>query len=569
MKSINNEIALLVKQAIAVTDTKAAEEANVFVQFTKDLKFGDLQTNVAMTLAKALRQNPRQIAEAIKENLPENDVIAKIDIAGPGFLNFYLKDEYLQALIEVCAANQYPYDDLDTHGHVVIDYSAPNIAKRMHIGHLRSTIIGDGIKRIHRYLGYEVVADNHIGDWGTHFGKLMVGYRRWLDQGSYDQNAVEELERLYVKFCKAAEEDPAMEDLARQELKKLQDKEEQNYALWQEFIEASIAEYNKVYDRLDISFDTWHGESFYNDSMPAIVDELMDRKIAKESQGALIIEFDEDEHLHPCLIRKSDGAFLYTTSDLACMNYRKQTYDLNKVIYVTDNRQNDHFRQVFKVADLLDWKVPAEHVSFGMMKFTDGHFGTRKGNVIYLQDLLDKAESIAYDIVNEKNADLSEEEKRNVARVVGIGAVKYADLSQNRSSDIIFEWDRMLSFEGNTAPYLQYTYARIQSVLRKSGVQDIASIADLKLTAPEERALVIKLVQASSAILKAAEAYKPNLIADYAYELTQVFNSFYNATRILVEDESVKRTRLHICYKVAETVKQCLGLLGIEVVEKM
>lgn len=431
-------------------------------------KFGDFQCNFAMMNSKIIGKNPRMIAEEIQKNLVENEVIEKLEIAGPGFINIFLKEAYLSTFIKKIGKEKFDFSFLNRKGDVVIDFSSPNIAKRMHIGHLRSTIIGDSICRIYRYLGYHVIGDNHIGDWGTQFGKLIIGYRKWLDQDAYKKNAIEELERVYVKFSQESEEHPELEEEARLELKKLQDGDEENYNLWKEFIQVSMEEYEKLYSRLDIHFDTFYGESFYHPIMPEVVKELVERGIAKEDDGAKVVFFPEEENLFPCIVQKKDGAFLYATSDIATVKFRLHTYDVNRLIYLTDERQQDHFKQFFRITEMLGWNVEKYHVWFGIMRFADGVFSTRKGNVIRLEELLDEGKRRAYEIVQEKNPSLPEEEKQHIAEVVGVGAIKYADLSQNRQSPIIFEWDKILSFEGNTAPYLQYSYARVQSILDKA-----------------------------------------------------------------------------------------------------
>ena len=440
----------------------------------------------------------------------------------------------------------------------------------MHIGHLRSTIIGESISRIYKYLGYNVVADNHIGDWGTQFGKLIVGYRKWLNQEAYKTNPIEELERVYVKFSDEADENPALEDEARAELKKLQDGEEENTKLWKEFIEASLQEYNKLYKRLDIHFDTYYGESFYNDMMGDVLKELVDKNIAKDDQGAKVVFFNEEDNLYPCIVQKKDGAYLYSTSDIATIKFRKNTYDVNKLVYLTDSRQQDHFKQVFKITDMLDWNIEKHHIWFGIIRFADAILSTRKGNIIKLEELLDEAHTRAYNIVNEKNSSLSEEEKQNIAEIVGTSSVKYADLSQNKQSDIMFEWDKILSFEGNTAPYLLYTYARIQSILRKVEEQgfDLKDI-ELNLTNDFERNLANHLLNLPISVLKSAETFKPNLIADYLYELSKKLNTFYNNCPILNQEENILKTRALLIKKTGEVLKEGLALLGISVLNKM
>ncbi|WP_047382438.1 MULTISPECIES: arginine--tRNA ligase [unclassified Cetobacterium] len=534
-------------------------------------KFGDFQSNFAMMNSKIIGGNPRAIAENVVNNLVVNDVIEKIEIAGPGFLNIFLKDSYLADLVKKISKENYEFKGLNTEGDVIIDYSSPNIAKRMHIGHLRSTIIGDSIKRMYKYLGFNVVADNHIGDWGTQFGKLIIGYRNWLNAEAYKENAIEELERVYVEFTRQSEEHPELEDQAREELKKLQDGDEENYRLWQEFIKVSLDEYGKLYTRMGINFDTYYGESFYHDLMPGVVKELEEKEIAVEDQGAKVVFFPEEEKLHPCIIQKRDGAFLYATSDIATVKFRLSNYNVNKLIYVTDERQQDHFRQFFRITDMLGWNVEKQHVWFGIMRFADGVFSTRKGNVIRLEELLDEGKRRALEIVNEKNPELSDEEKDNIAEVVGTGAIKYADLSQNRQTAVIFEWDKILSFEGNTAPYLQYSYARIKSILRRAveNGKDLREDVAVTFTDKTERTLAHHLTQFPAVILKAADSCRPNLVADYLFELSKKFNGFYNACPILNQEDEILYSRLLLAERTAAVLKEGLNLLGIETLERM
>lgn len=569
MKIITKDLTGLFEKVVSMLypdkDLKALE-----ISIATNENFGDFQCNFAMMNSKIIGENPRKIAEAIKENFPENDIVEKIEIAGPGFINIFLKDTYISSFVNRLG-EKYDFSFLNTSGDVVIDYSSPNIAKRMHIGHLRSTIIGDSIYRIYKYLGYNMVADNHIGDWGTQFGKLIIGYNNYLNKEAYKENPVEELERVYVEFSKAAEDNPELEDIARAELKKLQDGDEKNNSLWKEFIDASLNEYNRLYKRMDIHFDTYYGESFYHPIMPEIVEELLERKIAVDDEGAKVVFFDEKDNLFPCIVQKKDGAFLYATSDIATVKFRKNNYNLNKIIYVTDERQQDHFKQFFKITDMLGWNVEKHHIWFGIMRFADGIFSTRKGNVIRLEELLDEAHKRAYQIVNEKNPDLTEEEKENIAEVVGVSSVKYADLSQNRQSPVIFEWDKILSFEGNTAPYLLYSYARIQSILSKVNEMGISlnENIEIKLNNKFERALATHLLNFPLSILKSAEAFKPNLIADYLYDLSKKLNSFYNNCPILNQDKETLKSRALLIKRTGEILKEGLNLLGIKVLNKM
>ena len=545
--------------------------SSVDITVATNEKFGDFQSNFAMVNSKIIKENPRAIAENIVKNLVANEAIEKIEIAGPGFLNIFLKESFLSNFIKKINEEKYEFPNLNTEGEVIIDYSSPNIAKRMHIGHLRSTIIGDSIKRIYRYLGFNVIADNHIGDWGTQFGKLIIGYRRWLNEAAYKENPIEELERVYVEYNNQLEEHPELEDEARVELKKLQDGDEENYRLWQEFIKVSLEEYEKLYSRMGITFDTYYGESFYHDLMPGVVSELVEKNIAVEDQGAKVVFFSEDTKLNPCIIQKKDGAFLYATSDIATIKYKLDNYNVNKLIYITDERQQDHFKQFFKITDMLGWEVEKQHIWFGIMRFADGVFSTRKGNVIRLEELLDEGKRRAYEITNEKNPTLSEEEKQNIAEVVGVGAIKYADLSQNRQTAVIFEWDKILSFEGNTAPYLQYSYARIKSIIRKAKEQgkELNGDTELTITDKSERNLALHLTQFSIMVLKAAESCRPNLVADYLFELSKKFNNFYNSCPILNQDEKILYSRLLLAQKTSSVLKEGLNLLGIDTLERM
>ncbi|NME35565.1 MULTISPECIES: arginine--tRNA ligase [Fusobacterium] len=534
-------------------------------------KFGDFQSNFAMMNSKIIGGNPRKIAENLVNNIPENNIIEKLEIAGPGFINIFLKNSYVSEYVRKMTTEKYQFAELNTDGDIIIDYSSPNIAKRMHIGHLRSTIIGDSVKRLCNFLGYHTVADNHIGDWGTQFGKLIVGYHKWLDKDAYQKNPIEELERVYVEFTKESEKNPELEDIAREELKKLQDGDEENYKLWQEFIKVSLEEYNKLYKRMDVHFDTYYGESFYHPIMPKVIDELVEKGLAVEDQGAKVVFFDEKENLHPCIVQKKDGAFLYSTSDIATIKFRKENYNVNKIIYLTDERQQDHFKQFFKITEMLGWDIEKVHIWFGIMRFADGVFSTRKGNVIRLEQLLDEGKKKALEIIEEKNPSLSNEEKDNIAEIVGIGAIKYADLSQNRQSPIIFEWDKILSFEGNTAPYLQYSYARIQSILRKAGElgKALDENKEIQIIDKNERVLSTYLTLFPTMALKAGEAYKPNLLTDYLFELAKKFNTFYNSCPILNQEDNILYSRLLLIDRVAKTLKEGLNLLGIKTVNRM
>lgn len=538
-------------------------------------EFGDFQTNFAMMNSKAIGKNPREIATTLVENFKENDLIEKLEIAGPGFINIHLKNNFLNNEVKKIDNEKYDFSFLNVDETVIIDYSSPNIAKRMHIGHLRSTIIGDAIKRILDFIGFKTISDNHIGDWGTQFGKLIVAYNKWLDKEAYEADPIGELERIYVLFSDEAKKDPTLEDVARNELRKLQMGDDQNNKLWKEFIEISLKEYNKVYDRLGVKFDHYFGESFYNDMMPDVLEELKEKNIAKEDQGALVVFFEEDK-LPPALVQKKDGSFLYATSDLATIKFRKNELNVDKAVYVTDERQQNHFKQVFEISEMLGapYNYEKSHVYFGIMRFGDGMiFSSRSGNIIRLVDLLDEAKKQVKSVIDEKNPNIPEDEKEKIAEIVGTGAIKYFDLSQNRTSDILFTWDKVLSFEGNTGPYLQYTYARIQSILRKLKEENI-SVKNNDIILDDmfdiERELAVALLRFPQTVVKSYETYRPNIIADYLFDTAKLFNNFYNSKSILKEtDKKVMDARILLAQKTASILKQGLNLLGIETVDRM
>ena len=547
----------------------------VDIQNSTKREFGDFQTNFAMVSSKLIGKNPREIASTLVDNFKENDIIEKLEIAGPGFINIYLKNNFLNEELKKVENEKYDFSFLNTDKTIIIDYSSPNIAKRMHIGHLRSTIIGDSIKRTLQFLGFHTLADNHIGDWGTQFGKLIVAYKNWLNKKSYEEDPIGELERIYVQFSDEAKKNPALEDEAREELKKLQLGDEENQKLWKEFIDISLKEYNKIYDRLGVNFDYYYGESFYNDMMPAVLEELKEKGIAREDQGALVVFFENDK-LPPAIVQKKDGSFLYTTSDLATMKFRKDELNVDEAVYLTDDRQQNHFKQVFEIGEMLGepYNYKKTHVVFGIMRFGDGMiFSSRSGNIIRLVDLLDEAKTQVKKVIDEKNPDIPEEEKEKIAEIVGSGAIKYFDLSQNRTSDITFTWDKVLSFEGNTGPYLQYTYVRIMSIFRKLKEENInVENKDIILENMNgvERELAVELLRFPQTVVKSYESYRPNIIADYLFDIAKLFNNFYNSNSILKEEnKKVMDARILLAEKTAFILKEGLGLLGINTVDRM
>ena len=547
----------------------------VDIQNSTKREFGDFQTNFAMISSKLIGKNPREIASTLVDNFKENDIIEKLEIAGPGFINIYLKNKFLNEELKKVENEKYDFSFLNTDKTIIIDYSSPNIAKRMHIGHLRSTIIGDSIKRTLQFLGFHTLADNHIGDWGTQFGKLIVAYKNWLNKKDYEEDPIGELERIYVQFSDEAKKNPALEDEAREELKKLQLGDEENQKLWKEFIDISLKEYNKIYDRLGVNFDYYYGESFYNDMMPAVLEELKEKGIACEDQGALVVFFENDK-LPPAIVQKKDGSFLYTTSDLATMKFRKDELNVDEAVYLTDDRQQNHFKQIFEIGEMLGepYNYKKTHVVFGIMRFGDGMiFSSRSGNIIRLVDLLDEAKTQVKKVIDEKNPNIPEEEKEKIAEIVGSGAIKYFDLSQNRTSDITFTWDKVLSFEGNTGPYLQYTYVRIMSIFRKLKEENInVENKDIILENMNgvERELAVELLRFPQTVVKSYESYRPNIIADYLFDIAKLFNNFYNSNSILKEEnKKVMDARILLAEKTAFILKEGLGLLGINTVDRM
>ena len=545
-------------------------------------EFGDLQVSSAMQLAKPLGKKPREVAELLKRSVDEHPAVARSEIAGPGFVNIWLRDGWLagEAAALLADANL-ALPAQHSRGTVVLDYSSPNAAKPMHIAHIRSTIIGDALRRALNAVGYTVVPVNHLGDWGTQFGKLIVAWRRWLDQDAFAKDPVAELLRLYIKFGEedksAASDDeddvkvvtPLLAE-ARAELVKLQRGDAENLALWKQFIALSIGEFQRIYRRLGVTFraEDFFGESFYNDRLAGVVDELTQNGIAEESQGAIVDFFekpDGTDELTPFLVRKADGGYLYATTDIAALEYRNQRWKPERIIVVTDERQQLHFKQLTRVGERLGYKN-LEHVWFGLMRLPEGTISTRSGNLIALEALLDEAEKRAYEIAKAQREDLSEDELREVARVVGIGAVKYNDLSRDRQSLVTFTWDKALALNGNTAPYLQYAYARIRSILRKTEAKPgPLGAASARSSASWSR----KLLWFPTIVEQVAASLRPHQLAEYLYELANSFSTFYNELPVMKADPAVRDARLAICELVARTLQQGLSLLGIDVLERM
>ena len=439
---------------------------------------------------------------------------------------------------------------------VVIDYSSPNAAKQMHIGHIRSTVIGNAIDRIYRALGYDVIADNHLGDWGTQFGILIKGYRELLTEDERKHLSVANLEKCYVlSAAKAKEADGVWKEACKAELVKLQRGDPANRALWKKFIDISIAEFNRMYDKLGVKFDTYRGESYYNDTMPGVVARLQEMGLAVESEGALVVNL-EAEKLGVAIVRKSDGGYNYTTSDLACVELRVKEYDPERIIYVTDARQQLHFRQWFNIAGKMGYAVKLVHVPFGLMSYQGKAISTREGNLIKLDDLLAEAVRRAHEIVKDRGGD------EKLAEQIGFGAVKYSDLSHDPITDIDFSWDKALALEGNSGPYLQYAYARVCSLMEKAG--GAPASAAFALGTPVEKQLALQLLQFGPTVLRAAESYKPSVLADYLFQTAQLYSSFYQRAPILKSEPAVRDARLALCALFGKVLAKGLSLLGIE-----
>ncbi len=569
-----------------------ADISKVLVRPCPDPKFGDYQSNALMALAKTSKLNPRQLATDVVAKLDVSAVCEKVEIAGAGFLNFRLKNSALAQTLNSAAAGEHLFFDKAAQPKtVVIDFSSPNVAKPMHVGHIRSTGIGDALQRTLRLLGHRVISDNHIGDWGTQFGKLLLGWKQILNRTDLERDAIAELERLYKIINAECDANSARLAEAKSELVKLQAGDAENTAIWKEMIALSQKQFDAIYGRLGVKFDFALGESFYNPWLGEVVTDLLTRGIARESEGAAGVFSDgslppkEDPFLvnrdgewipDPALVRKSDGGFNYMTTDLATIDYRLKTWAPDEINYVVDDRQAGHFKKLFLT--FARWqpdaakKVKLVHVGFGKIMGEDGKpFKTRSGDTVKLGDLLDEAEERAYTIVSEKSPELPEAQRREIARVIGLGAVKYADLLPNRQSDYIFSWDKMLALQGNTAPYLVYAYARIKSIFRKLETANSEQrTSNSPLAAAEELALAKHLLNFGITLEAVAEELRPNYLCNYLFELAGKFTSFYENCPVLkAEDAATKNSRLALCDLTARVLKQGLETLGIETVEQM
>jgi arginyl-tRNA synthetase len=537
-----------------------------------DARFGDYQTNAALVLAKQLGQNPRAVAQKILDAYDLGDLCDPPTIAGAGFINFTLRPEALAAqAAELLQDARLGVAPADSPKRIVVDFGSPNVAKPMHVGHIRSTVLGDALARIASFLGHDVIRDNHIGDWGTQFGMVIYGWKDLLDRAALERDPIAELVRIYKEANEKATSDPTVREAVRQELVKLQAGDPENFTIWKETVDLSMKEFERAYQVLDIHYDIQRGESFYNDRLPAVVERLLQAKIAEISEGAVCVFFPDIPELaeRPAIIRKSDGGFNYATTDIATVDYRIQDLKADTVWLVVGAPQILHFKQIIAIARREGYTADFRHVTFGSILGEDRKLmKTRSGENVPLRDLLDEAVERARKIIEEKNPDLSEAEKIDIAQKVGIGAVKYYDLSQYRMTDYIFSWDRMLSFQGNTAPYLQNAYVRIRSIFRKAG-QEFAAPAQIVLGAPEEKTLALRLCQFAEVVPTVLNDFRPNVLANYLFELANSFHAFYEACPVLKSEEPSRSSRLALCELTARVLAKGLELLGIKVPEKM
>src|SRR6202035_64360 len=535
-----------------------------------DPRFGDYQTNAALVLGKQRGENPREVAEKIVGHLNVDDLCEPPVIAGPGFINFtLLPGAVAEKTASVLGDERLGVAETESPRRIVIDCGSPTVAKPMHVGHIRSTVLGDALARIATFLGHEVIRDNHIGDWGTQFGMVIYGWKNLLDQRALQQNPLAEIVRIYKETNALATSDPQVREACRQELVKLQGGDKENIDIWNECVAFSMQDFEHVYELLDIHYDIQCGESFYNDRLPGVVERLLKSGIAEISEGAVVVFFRDIPELadKPCIIRKSDGGFNYATSDIATVDYRINELKRDTVWYVVGAPQTLHFKQIFEIARREGYKADFRHIPFGNILGEDRKLmKTRSGENVPLRQLLEEACSRARKVVDEKNPELSEQEKIDIARAIGIGAVKYADLSQYRMTDYVFSWDKMLALQGNTAPYLQNAYVRVRSIFRKAG--EVAPAKKFVLNEAAEITLARRLCQFAEVIPQVLNDFRPNILANYLFELANSFHGFYEACRVLKSDEPVRGSRLALCEIAGRTIERGLDLLGIKVPEK-
>jgi len=568
METFQELLAIRLDDALA----KAGFQASGELTQSTDPRFGDYQTNAALVLGKQRGENPRNVAEKLLKHLDVADISETPTVAGAGFINLKLRVD----AIEKKAAKLFSDERLgvaksSTAKKIVIDFGSPNVAKPMHVGHIRSTALGDALARIASFLGHEVIRDNHIGDWGTQFGMVIWGWKNLLDRRALARDPLGEIVRIYKETNGKSTSDPAVREACRQELVKLQSGDTENTDIWNECVALSMQDFEHVYELLDIHYDIQCGESFYNDRLAGVVDRLLKAKIAEISEGAVVVFFPDITELadKPCIIRKSDGGFNYATSDIATVEYRINELKRDTLWYVVGAPQTLHFKQIFEIARREGFEAGFRHIPFGNILGEDRKLmKTRSGENVPLRQVLEEACARARKIIEEKNPDLSEQEKSEIARTIGIGAVKYADLVQYRMTDYVFSWDKMLALQGNTAPYLQNAYVRIRSIFRKAG-ESAARIEKFVLSDVAETVLAKRLCQFGEIVPQVLNDFRPNLLANYLFELANSFHAFYEACPVLKSDEPVRNSRLALCDLTGRVLQRGLDLLGIKVPERM
>ncbi len=572
MLDFKQEIAKYIEKVVDIEKS----ELEKYIEKPKDVINGDYAFP-CFRLAKQLKKAPQIIAEDIKEKI-ESDIekskeIEKVEIAG-GYLNFYINKVLIteEVLKEISKSDEYGKSDIGKGKNIVIDYSAPNIAKPFHIGHLRSTVIGGALYNIYKYLGYNTIGINHLGDYGTQFGKLIEGYKLWGHEYEIEKNPINELTKIYIRINNLCKEDENVLNRCRDNFKKLEDGDEYCTKIWKKFRELSLKEFEKVYELLGSKFDSWNGEAFYSDKMSEVIEILQNTGKLQESQGAKIIDLEDKGINTPCIIEKTNGSTTYATRDLAAILYRARNYDFDKALYVTSYEQVLHFKQVFEVAKLLglDEKYTngLEHVSFGMVLLPTGKMSTREGNVVKLEDLLNESIQRAKKIIEEKNPDL--ENKEEIAKKVGIGAIIFNDLANSRVKDEIFDWDIILNFQGETGPYIQYTYVRTQSVLEK--IEEIPEISKIKLdnlTDMYSQNIIKLLYDFQNVLIQVTQKEEPSILSRYLIELAKSYSTFYNENKILCEEKELQEARIYLTYATGKVLKIGSNLLGITMPNKM
>lgn len=561
---MKNQIVNLLSQNIEVL---TSEEISQLIEIPPKPEMGDFAFP-CFRLAKSYHKAPPMIAQDLKESIGDQAFLSEIKVIG-GYLNFYVdKAQYAQQIIDKYNnATDYGCSDQGKDKTICIDYSSPNVAKNFHVGHLRTTIIGNSLYKIFSKLGYKVVRINHLGDWGTQFGKLIVAYKKWGSREAVEEKGIEELMDIYVKFHEEAEKDDSLNDEARAWFLKMEQGNKEALEIWQWFRDISLKEFMRVYNILGMEFDSFAGESFYRDKTADVIKRLTDDGLLKESQGAMIVPLDEYD-MPPCIVAKKDGSSIYATRDLAAILYRKATYNFDRCLYVTGLEQKLHFAQVFKVIELMgnDYAKNLVHIPYGLVSLKSGKISSRKGNVIFAEDLLRESINKTTSIIEEKNPDIPDKEE--VAKQVGIGAIIFNDLYNQRIKDVIFDWNKLLNFDGETGPYVQYTYARASSVLRKIG--EVPDTIDYTLLTDEASIGLLKEIERYPQVIKdAAERYEPSVIARYSIDLAHAFNKFYHECQINVEDETTKYTRTNVVKIARYIIKDALSLLGIQCPEQM